>query len=197
MRKSLWIIPFLFAVIGAPSVLRAQIITFTVSGSLTPSNGASCSPSPCTLGGTLTVNDLTGAFISGDVTMSGESPTAGPFTIYSNPFPSGFDGYTELFLDDSDSDVAELFISTSTAGSWAAFDGGSILPSVSGTSGVAYSAVCAPPGCVADGPDHWVLSSGSLTPTPEPSSYLLLGTGLLGLLALTLRSKRHAPPSLC
>jgi len=32
---------------------------------------------------------------------------------------------------------------------------------------------------------------------PEPSSMLLLGTGLLGLLALTARSKRHVPPTAC
>jgi hypothetical protein len=82
MRKSLWII--LAVLLGAGAgVARADSITFIVSGSLTvgSSSGASC-PSPCTLGGTLTINNLTGAVISADITMSGESPTVSPFTTY-------------------------------------------------------------------------------------------------------------------
>jgi hypothetical protein len=195
MRKSLWII--LAVLLGAGAgVARADDITFNVSGSLIvgSSSGASC-PSPCTLGGTLTINKLTGAVISADITMSGESPTVSPFTTYTNQGP--FDGYTVLFLSDSDSYVAELYILTSTPGSWAGFDGGSFVPSFTSSSGTVYSAICAPPGCVAGGAGHWVLTSGSLTPVSEPSSYLLLGTGLLGLLALAARGKRVAAATLC
>lgn len=39
------------------------------------------------------------------------------------------------------------------------------------------------------------LVQGTSPPAPEPSASLLLGTGLLGILALAKRSKRHAPPT--
>jgi hypothetical protein len=45
-------------------------------------------------------------------------------------------------------------------------------------------------------PGTW--STGTpVTATPEPSSVLLLGTGLLGLWALVARSKRYASPTSC
>jgi hypothetical protein len=43
-----------------------------------------------------------------------------------------------------------------------------------------------------DTPGTWAVSSTLPSPTQEPPSYLLVGSGLLGLLALAVRSKRHA-----
>jgi hypothetical protein len=197
MRKSLWII--LAVLLGAGAgVARADDITFIVSGSLAiGSPGSSCA-SPCTLGGTLTINNVTGALVSADITLSGESPTYGPFTTYQTPYPTSFEGSSLLDLYDSVSDVMVLHVSNPTPGSWVGFDGGSILPFVTSPTGVlGYSGVCPPPGCDTTDSGHFVITAGSLTPVPEPSSYLLLGTGLLGLLALTARSKRHAPPTPC
>jgi hypothetical protein len=110
MRKSLWII--LAVLLGAGAgVARADDITFIVSGSLAiGSPGSSCA-SPCTLGGTLTINNVTGALISADITLSGESPTYGPFTTYQTPYPTSFEGSSLLDLYDSVSDVMVLHVS--------------------------------------------------------------------------------------
>ena len=39
---------------------------------------------------------------------------------------------------------------------------------------------------------NWEFSNEATLPTPEPSSQLLLGTGMLGLVTLTWRRRRFA-----
>ena len=81
MRKSLWItLAVLLLAIGPPAA-RADTVTLDVSGSLSPNGSASCSVSGCTLGGDIVINNTTGAIISEDVTVSGESPSVGPREI--------------------------------------------------------------------------------------------------------------------
>jgi hypothetical protein len=71
MRKALSMIPLLFAALGAPYA-RADTITLDVSASLNPVSPATCSV--CTLGGTLVINNTTGAFVSADLHMLAANP---------------------------------------------------------------------------------------------------------------------------
>jgi hypothetical protein len=170
MRKSLWImLAVLLVAIGAPNA-HADTVTLDVSGSLAPNGGtASCSGSGCTLGGDIVINNTTGAVISEDVTMSGESPTVGPFTV--DLGIKGPGGFTELQIGDSGGNLLDLFFVTPTAGSLIGYDGGA-LESISGVVIFPSAGSWAP------------LSAGALTPAvaaPEPSSYalMLLGVGLV------------------
>jgi len=60
-------------------VARADVITFDVSGSLSPGYGVSCQAAGCSLSGTLVVNNTTGTIYSADIMVAGESPLVGPF----------------------------------------------------------------------------------------------------------------------
>jgi len=95
MRTPIWIILSLLIVAIYTPYAHADTI-LDVSGTLTPTLGvAACSPS-CTLGGDIVINNTTGAVISTDVTMSGESPVTGPFTQFLGIGISPVNGLTEL-----------------------------------------------------------------------------------------------------
>src|SRR5262249_14088995 len=130
----------------------------------------------CTLGGTVTIDVTLGFVVSENVTMSGESPSVGPFTRHDlGDFAPG-DGSYSMRFNDAAGDFVVLNIPkpmprpifTMTL---VGYNGGSLGPSSFASS---YEGV----------PNYseWGLISGSLTPeaaVPGP----ITGAGLPGLIA--------------
>ena len=170
MRKTLWIILAAILSTGAATA-RADQVTLDVSGTLDAVNSpGTCSPSGCTLGGDIVIDNATGAVLSEDITMSGETPSVGPFTIFGSVIPS-VDGLTRLAVTDSSGDYIDLFFATPTIGSLVGYDGGALDP----LTGVGVPLPSPPP--------TWLLNSGALTPVTAPESnsavLLLAGIGLV------------------
>jgi hypothetical protein len=177
MRKPPWImLAGLLVAIGPPAV-RADTAKLDVSGNLVFANGfASCSGSGCTLGGDIVINNTTGDIISEHITMSGETPTVGPFTQTINGV-SESGGLTRLDIPYAESNALFLLFSAPTAGSSVGHNGGAVSD---------FTVLIAFGSPAAFSPIR-VLSGGgpaftpSVTPTPEPSSValMLLGVGLM------------------
>ena len=156
------------------SPARAGIITLDVSGTMSVAAGfgVACSPT-CTLGGDIVIDNSPGAtnpIISEAVTAKGFSPTVGPFTV--NGGISGISGGVDLSIFDAAHDQLSLLFATPTAGSLVGYAGGPLS-----------AATISPPFFG----DAWLLSSGSLTPAPEPPSLVLLLSALASLGALLAR----------
>ena len=158
------------------SPARAGIITLDVSGTMSPIAGlgaGACSPT-CTLGGDIVINNsppAPGTILSEHVTATGFSPTVGPFTV--NGGISGISGGVDLSIFDAAHDQLSLLFATPTAGSLVGYAGGP-LSAATGISPPFFG-------------DAWLLSSGSLTPAPEPPSLVLLLSALASLGALLAR----------
>jgi hypothetical protein len=162
---------------------RAGEITLDVSanisavGSLAECGGMLNAPG-CTLGGFFVIDNTTGAVnFSHDVTFSGASPVVGPFITGVQLFVTGSGpGFpnTLLKIIDSAGNPLYLGLSTPTAGSVVGYDGGTLLPQPLGSFTIYDDSNIA----------IWALTSGTVTaavtPASEPSSYLLLVSGLFG-----------------
>jgi len=128
-----------------------------------------CSPSGCTIGGDIVINNTADLVTSADVTASGFEPAIGPFTIFAS-VAFGFGTQTVIQLSSSGGDTLDFVFNAPVQGSLAGYNGGPL-----NTGSETYGSESPAP--------LWFLTSGSLTPVstpavPEPSSVSLVVTGV-------------------
>lgn len=195
MRKSLWVI--LTVLLGAGAgIVRADSITLDVSASLSPINGASCSASGCTLSGSLVVDSTTGALVSADVKMSGETPLVSPFTVpmgtlFDAALPGGFNIMIcnpDFCLGGDLSPSAEKILQNALQNNPNSFE--------NIASNILFEIQTTEAGETGNVKEEWVSTIGTLTSptvTPEPSSLCLILAGIGLVLVMRKRTGQNLP----
>jgi hypothetical protein len=186
MRKSLWIILFLFVVIGAPNAHAQTTYTYT-GNDFTTFDGVTC-PSDCSIDGSFTIPSPLAASTTTYVT-----PTAFDFYISTADSPT----WTNLngalvgsfgFITNSSDAIIEWNIDMYSAG---ITDPYFVTMSIPSQAEDGFETTDTPTETFAENsfiPGTW--TSASLTPMPEPTSLTLLLLGIFAVGIMTHRARK-------
>ena len=182
--RSLIAVPVLLVLLSVPSVASADGITWTLSG-VTFDDGTAAT-------GSLVFDATTGTVLSADVVTTGCPTctfTTGETYTAQNPGAAPFMPFSIVLVPTGS-------VSTDTR----LFDFELVMPGIKAASfspvdllaGVAFEGVCGDDACdvAADSPFRFVAGGQLVAPsvaTPEPSTFLLVGMGLLCLVVATKR----------
>jgi hypothetical protein len=173
------------AVVVFPIAAKADVVTFDLSGTINYTN---------TVSGTLLIDTTTGTFVSGDLQYQGMNfDVGGSSTLedYSLFMPMG----SVIGLSTAGSDPFPYFDILLPQNSLVGYTGGSLCynasPSVDWVvSNCGDELISLYTGLQGGPAEQW--TSGLVSPTPEPSTLLLLGTAGLLLLAVGRRKPGNA-----